>query len=29
MKFSQRIGKIPLQKQLQIDSVDEDLKNGL
>jgi hypothetical protein len=29
MKFSQRIGKISTVKQLQIDSVDEDLKNGL
>lgn len=29
MKFSQRIGKTEYIKQLQIDSVDEDLKNGL
>jgi hypothetical protein len=29
MKFSQRIGKTESIKQLQIDSVDEDLKNGL
>lgn len=29
MKFSQRIGKVPAIKQLQIDSLDDDLKNGL
>lgn len=29
MKFSQRIGKTPITKQLQIDSLDEELKNGL
>lgn len=29
MKFSQRIGRIPAVKQLQIDSIDDDLKNGL
>jgi hypothetical protein len=29
MKFSQRIGKTTSIKQLQVDSVDEDLKNGL
>lgn len=29
MKFSQRIGKVPAIKQLQIDSLDNDLKNGL
>ncbi len=29
MKFSQRIGKTPLEKNIQIDSIDEELKNGL
>lgn len=29
MKFSQRIGKVSATKQLQIDSLDDDLKNGL
>ncbi|MQP23603.1 hypothetical protein GFJ94_00815 [Flavobacterium sp. LMO8] len=29
MKFSQRIGKVPSIKQLQIESLDDDLKNGL
>ncbi|WP_312901860.1 AbiJ-NTD4 domain-containing protein [Chryseobacterium taichungense] len=29
MKFSQRLGKVPAIKQLQIDSLDDDLKNGL
>lgn len=29
MKFSQRIGKTPITKQLQIDCLDEELKNGL
>lgn len=29
MKFSQRIGKVPSTKQLQIESLDEELKNGL
>lgn len=29
MKFSQRIGKTPATKNIQIDSLDEDLKNGL
>jgi len=29
MKFSQRIGKVSAQKQIQIDSLDDDLKNGL
>ena len=29
MKFSQRIGITPLTKNLQIDSIDQDLKNGL
>ena len=29
MKFSQRIGKAPTTKQLQIESLDDELKNGL
>ncbi len=29
MKFSQRIGKVPITKHLQIESMDDDLKNGL
>lgn len=29
MKFSQRIGKVPTTKQLQIESLDNELKNGL
>ena len=29
MKFSQRIGKTSVTKQLQIESLDDDLKNGL
>ena len=29
MKFSQRIGKVPTTKKLQIDSLDDELKNGL
>lgn len=29
MKFSQRIGKIPTEKQLQIEFLDDELKNGL
>lgn len=29
MNFSQRIGVVPATKQLQIDSIDEDLRNGL
>lgn len=29
MKFSQRIGKTPVTKQLQIESLDDELKNGL
>jgi hypothetical protein len=29
MKFSQRIGKVPILKQLQIESLDDELKNGL
>jgi hypothetical protein len=29
MKFSQRIGKTPVTKKLQVESLDEDLKNGL
>jgi len=29
MKFSQRIGQTPLTKKLQIESIDEELKNGL
>lgn len=29
MRFSQRIGKTPLIKEIQIESIDEDLKNGL
>lgn len=29
MKFSQRIGKTPLGKEIQIESIDNDLKNGL
>ncbi len=29
MKFSQRIGKVAVSKQMQIDSLDDELKNGL
>ena len=29
MKFSQRIGKTPLTKEIQLESIDKDLKNGL
>ena len=29
MKFSQRIGKTPLVKEIQLDGIDSDLKNGL
>ena len=29
MKFSQRIGQTPLTKELQLESIDEELKNGL
>lgn len=29
MKFSQRIGRTPLTKELQLESIDEELKNGL
>lgn len=29
MKFSQRIGKVPGTKQLQLESIDDELKNGL
>lgn len=29
MKFSQRIGKVPNTKQLQVESLDDELKNGL
>lgn len=29
MKFSQRIGKVPLTKEIQLESIDIDLKNGL
>lgn len=29
MKFSKRIGKVPVSKKIQIESLDDDLKNGL